>query len=117
MPHCHIEHSAQLNGQQLMHMVHEDALASGLFEADGADIKVRAQPYINGLVGGQPADFVHVTLRILAGRNHAQKAALTNSVLESLCAYCAPDCAVSVEVVEIDPHSYRKASHTLGEPI
>jgi 5-carboxymethyl-2-hydroxymuconate isomerase len=108
MPHCIIAHSQSLDSNHLMALVYQGARASALFASDGSDIKVRALPYNQYLVGGHRDSFVHVTLRILAGRSGALKDALSSHVLTALQPFSATGCAVSVEVVDIDPGSYKK---------
>ena len=50
---------------------------SKLFAEDGKDIKVRSQPYEYYLVGGEKVDFIHVSIRLLAGRSADQKRMLS----------------------------------------
>ena len=108
MPHCVIEHSADIDGMSLVSLVHKGALESNLFESEGSDIKVRAQPYSNFQTGSVDINFVHVTLKILSGRNTDQKSILTQLVLEQLKTLKMSDCSISVEVADIDRASYAK---------
>jgi 5-carboxymethyl-2-hydroxymuconate isomerase len=108
VPHCVIEHSANVDGKSLVSLVHKGALASNLFEAKGSDIKVRALSYSNFQTGNVDLDFVHVTLKILSGRNVEQKSILTQLVLEQLKTLHLINCSISVEVVDIDSASYTK---------
>lgn len=108
MPHCVIEHSAEIDGKPLVSLVYKGALESNLFESEGSDIKVRAQPYSNYQTGKVDINFVHVTLRILSGRNIDQKSTLTQLVLEQLKTLEMSDCSISVEVTDIDRASYAK---------
>lgn len=55
-----------------------------------------------------PAYFIHVTMRILSGRNTEQKLILSKLVLESLATLTLKACSASVEVVDIDRASYSK---------
>ena len=55
-----------------MHAVFDGALHSQLFLPDGADIKVRAMAYSNFKLGDGKASFVHVVVKILAGRTDEQ---------------------------------------------
>lgn len=109
MPHCIIEHSSNIDGSDLVSLVHQGAVTSELFSTEGSDIKVRATPYATYKTGSVEISFVHVTLRILSGRNLEQKSALTNLVLESLKTRIEKDCSISVEVVDIDTESYAKS--------
>ena len=84
MPHCIIEHSANIDSEVLVPLVFDGALKSELFEVDGSDIKVRALPYSSYQTGIGNADFVHVVLKILSGRTSEQKSALSQLVLAQL---------------------------------
>lgn len=53
-------------------------------------------------------DFVHVTLKILSGRNTEQKLCLSGAVLESLKTLGLTSVSITVEVVDIDRGSYAK---------
>ena len=113
MPHCIIEHSSSLDSNTLIPLVFHASLASSLFEKDGRDIKVRVVPfnqYQTGVFQSDVAqvDFIHVTLKILSGRNTQQKLMLSNLVLSSLETLVLKACSISVEVVDIDRASYAK---------
>lgn len=108
MPHCIIEHSANIDGVTLVPLVHNAALNSGLFSARGSDIKVRALSYAHYQTGSVDIGFVHVTLRILSGRDLAQKTQLSHRVLDQLRQQLTHSCSLSVEVVDIDTDSYAK---------
>ncbi|MBW8183369.1 5-carboxymethyl-2-hydroxymuconate Delta-isomerase [Shewanella nanhaiensis] len=108
MPHCVIEHSENIEGDLLIACVYQGALASNLFEAEGSDIKVRALPYANYQTGNVELKFVHVTLKILSGRNLEQKSRLTELVLAQLKKLQMTDCSISVEVADIERDSYAK---------
>lgn len=108
MPHCIIEHSSDIQGQALIASVFEGALQSDLFDGSGKDIKVRTQSFENFKTGNQQRAFVHVTLRILSGRNDHQKHTLSHSVLNQLTPLLPTPCSLTVEVVDIDRKSYAK---------
>lgn len=108
MPHCIVEHSETFESDLLVHRVFSGALNSGLFEADGSDIKVRASSYSSYLIGQKKTDFIHVALKILAGRTHEQKSLLSNTILGELVALDFKDTSITVEVVDIDRDSYCK---------
>ena len=109
MPHCIIEHSANIDGETLVYSVYKGALESNLFEPEGSDIKVRAVPYSNFKTGNVDIHFVHVTLKILSGRSVTQKTDLTHLVLKQLTTLKITNCSISVEVADIDRASYAKA--------
>lgn len=106
MPHCIIEHSSDISGQALLPVAYEAAFASGLF--GGPDIKARAVAFDHALVGGEPASFIHVTLRILSGRTEQQKHALSTLVASRIGEHAPAGCALTVEVVDMDRASYSK---------
>jgi len=108
VPHCVIEHSANIDGNTLIPLVYKGALESNLFEAVGSDIKVRALSYSNYQTGSVNIDFVHVTLKILSGRNVEQKTILSQLVLEQLKTLSNTSCSISVEIADIDRVSYAK---------
>ncbi|SEQ47715.1 5-carboxymethyl-2-hydroxymuconate isomerase [Amphritea atlantica] len=110
MPHCIIEFSEtlipRLPPAKLVQIVYEGALRSGLFEA--ADIKTRALAYDHFLTGPSPADFIHVTLRILSGRTDEQKQLLSSTVLKGLTDCNLAGISLTVEVEDIHSSSYAK---------
>ena len=110
MPHCIIEYSQELKNKvipkQLMGSVFAGAFNSKLFEAD--DIKTRIIPFQHYLSGGHKQNFVHVTLKILSGRNLEQRKALSNSVLAELNKIISTSVSLTVEVIEIEKESYSK---------
>ena len=108
MPHCIVEHASSIQSESLIPLVFSGALDSGLFEPDGSDIKVRSIAYDGYLVGGQKSAFIHVVLKILAGRTDEQKKHLSKSVLEQLAGQQWGDCSITVEVAEMDRASYQK---------
>jgi len=108
VPHCVIEHSANIDGNTLIPLVYKGALESNLFEAVGSDIKVRALSYSNYQTGSVNIDFVHVTLKILSGRNVEQKTILSQLVLDQLKTLSKTNCSISVEIADIERVSYAK---------
>lgn len=108
MPHCIVEHSASLAAENLISQVFAGAFDSGLFESDGADIKVRTIAFEHYCTGPRKSDFVHVVLKILSGRTLEQKQHLSAKVLAQLRQLALVDCSLTVEVVDIDRASYAK---------
>lgn len=108
MPHCIVEHSAGIDGERLVARVFSSALQSGLFASDGSDIKTRAIAYPHYQTGPHKSGFVHVVLKILAGRTAAQKQALSACVMAQLDTLALPDASLTVEVVDMDRASYAK---------
>ncbi len=108
MPHCVIEHSKNLDSELILPLVYSGALNSNLFDPSGIDIKVRAITYDSYLTGKNKSDFIHVTLKILSGRNNEKKQMLSRSVLEQLEKIGLEKCSITIEVVDIDRDSYAK---------
>nr|WP_182028065.1 5-carboxymethyl-2-hydroxymuconate isomerase [Vibrio parahaemolyticus] len=108
MPHCIIEHSSSIESVDLNQKVFLGVLESKLFESDGSDIKVRSIAYENYQTGTTKDDFIHVTLRILSGRNEQDKLLLSNSVMSRLKSIQLVGASLTVEVVDIDRKSYAK---------
>lgn len=83
MPHCIIEYSKELEKNiapvELINKVYKGALKSNLFEKD--DIKIRAIAYKHYQTGNKKIDFIHITIRILSGRDKELKKLLSNLVL------------------------------------
>lgn len=108
MPHCIVEHSVTLDSDRILPLVFAGALLSGLFEANGSDIKVRSIAYQNYLTGGVKSGFVHVVLKILSGRTSEQKRMLSALVLEKLQSLEMQNCSITIEVVDMDRDTYTR---------
>ncbi len=110
MPHVIIEYSEEIAGQvdldALIDAAHAGALASGLFPE--YDIKTRAVGYARHRTGQTRDSFVHLTLRLLSGRDDAQKAALSETVLATIEPLLPEVVSVGVEIVDMHRASYRK---------
>jgi 5-carboxymethyl-2-hydroxymuconate isomerase len=83
-------------------------MASGLF-AVPADIKTRAYPTQDFLVGGEQAALAHVTISLLEGRTIAQKQALTDLVRDALQQLLPTVEQLSVDIRDMTKDTYRKA--------
>ncbi len=110
MPHCIIEHSKDFEGRvdELIAAVHDGALAAGLFDEN--DIKTRALCYENYQTGTSKKPFIHVSSKILVGRNNEQKSALSNAILLHINKLNVGSCSLTVEIIDIDKDSYAKIS-------
>ena len=85
MPHLIIEYARDLDPPitKTLQALHQTLSASELF--DEADIKIRAQPYTEYLVGGHKANrFVHLTVLLLDGRSDAVKSHLGKALRETV---------------------------------
>jgi 5-carboxymethyl-2-hydroxymuconate isomerase len=112
MPHVIVEYSANLVGaveiRPLLQALHEAAIKTGVFPAGGVRTRAeRRDEYI--VADGRPeAAFVHVMLRIGAGRDAPTKKRAADSVFAVLCDHLKPvqdtrPLAISLEVQELDP--------------
>ncbi|GLX86596.1 hypothetical protein tloyanaT_28490 [Thalassotalea loyana] len=108
MPHCIIEHSDNFMSEALIRKIHQACIKSSLFNEQGSDIKVRAQPFSHFKSGATDLNFIHVELKILPGRTQQQKQTLSQLALEGLLSLEITECSISVEVTEIDITSYAK---------
>ena len=110
MPHCIIEYSNEIEKFvkpiQLINAVYQGALKSDLFEDE--DIKTRSIAYETYQSGSIKKAFVHVTVKILSGRNVEQKKELSNLILSHLKAIDFPQILLTVEVVEMEKESYSR---------
>lgn len=110
MPHCIIEYSSEVADQitidDLMAAVHDGAFSSGLFPE--YDIKTRALAYEHHRTGQTNDSFVHVSLRLLSGRDDSQKADLSEKVLARVEPLLPNVVSVGVEIIDMHRDSYRK---------
>ncbi|MDA9004164.1 5-carboxymethyl-2-hydroxymuconate Delta-isomerase [bacterium] len=108
MPHCIIEYSEDLSNSinEIMKSVEAGAVNSGLFEF--IDIKIRAIPYKYYQVGITDSSFVHVSSRILSGRNSTQKDTLNAAIISQLSILTFSNCSITSEVIDIHKESYAK---------
>lgn len=110
MPHCIVEYSQTLESRispsVLVETVHQAALASALFEV--THIKTRALAYAHYQSGSAQADFIHVTIRLHAGRTVEQKKHLSSLVLKHLTSIELSAVTITIETVDMDSASYAK---------
>jgi 5-carboxymethyl-2-hydroxymuconate isomerase len=111
VPHCIIEYAKEIeqsvSASDLVQMVHIGAVKSGLFEEE--HIKTRAIAYEHFRTGSGDSAFVHVSLKILAGRNQQQRKSLTDHVLNELQAIPLSPLSLTVEVRDMERETYSKA--------
>mgnify|MGYP000170236963 CR=1 FL=1 len=111
MPHCIIEYSqeieAEIEPSTLISSVYYGAQESGLFSDN--DIKVRALAFNHFATGNLRQDFVHVTVKILSGRNLEQRKKLTQFIVAKLNDLFSKSISLTVEITEIEKESYAKS--------
>lgn len=110
MPHFIIEQgNALLSDQQrreAMDIVGRIAGKAGFIQSD--DIKIRIRDYQDFLHLDGRDSFIHLTIRLLAGRTEAQKEDLTLALREALCHHFPNVGSLSMEVCDMEPVSYKK---------
>ena len=111
MPHCVIEYSENLSEKldikKLMIGLNEVMSNSNLFDLDS--IKIRALSYKDFLLSNKYASFIHITIKILQGRNQTQKTQLANEIHKYFIEQIG-DSSISLttEIFEIEKESYQK---------
>ncbi|WP_028006565.1 5-carboxymethyl-2-hydroxymuconate Delta-isomerase [Solimonas flava] len=110
MPHLIVEYSAGLERSvdidRVLELAGDAAAESGVMAR--ADIKLRAIAYSHFKLLDGGDSFVHLSVRLLAGRNAEQKLQLSSLLRERLAAYLTSVHSISVEIVDMDAQSYRK---------
>ncbi len=111
MPHIIVEYAGHLDETHCMtgmcQTLFDAAVSCGVFP-DTTAIKVRAIPCPFSRIGTEPQSFAHVTIRLLAGRDDAVKANLTQIILAAL-DQALPDVgSLSVDIKDIDTATYAK---------
>jgi 5-carboxymethyl-2-hydroxymuconate isomerase len=112
MPHIVIECSANMSSRadlnRLVQRVHAAALGTGVFPLGGLRTRV-AQRDLYAIADGDPENaFVHVTVRIGAGRDAAMKRRAAEAIFAATCdaledAFERSPLGISLELQEIDP--------------
>jgi len=110
LPHIILEYAddAATEGEivRLLHDVHDALKKTDIFHEQ--NIKIRAVPVTQYLVGGKKEQFVHVQLRIKPGRTQRIKKKLSQEVLSVVSAGIQVIGVITVEVVDMDAESYAK---------
>jgi 5-carboxymethyl-2-hydroxymuconate isomerase len=109
MPHIIVEHPSSFNRPKFM----EDmlvALHRALAEqptVDKARIKTRAIESSSSVLGVSEhnGNYIHITLKLLP-REPALRKAMATVLLATARNFVPDDCAVTVEVQQLDPESY-----------
>lgn len=112
MPHIIVEHtkgvSKLVSEQEIARHVHMAVVESGIF--DPSAIKTRTHACDRIWWGEEAAemDFIHVTVKILSGRDIAKRAGLSAAVFKVLQERAAPVPKLSVDIHEMDKETYSK---------
>ncbi len=112
MPHVVIDYSEKLAAQvppkSLLKNVHQSVAQSGLFNV--ASIRSRMQSFDNFCLGAEKQNFLHVCIKLFAGRSDEQKTQLTQLVISQLQQLSLTDVIVSCECTDIHKESYQQLS-------
>ncbi|ASZ13697.1 5-carboxymethyl-2-hydroxymuconate Delta-isomerase [Chitinophaga pendula] len=112
MPHFVIECSSNVLAQQpaaiIMDTVYAAAESTGLFAPN--DIKVRIRCYDDYKLGDEKDSFLHIYASIMEGRTTAQKAALSDIVIQKLAPLLADISFLSMNVWEFEQATYSNKS-------
>lgn len=112
MPHIIIEFSKELVPEPqittVLDAIHQTVISSKLFEPE--KVKSRAIPVTHYRVGVSNGFFIHVQIRMHAGRNESQKKLLSKSILEVIQGQNLGANAITVEIVDMDRNCYARFS-------
>lgn len=110
MPHFIIEQGNALitsdARQEAMQLIGQVGAECGFINAK--DIKIRLQDYNDFLLLDGRKSFIHLTVRMLAGRTAEQKEGLTIALRDALCRQFPHVESLSIEIDDMDPISYKK---------
>jgi 5-carboxymethyl-2-hydroxymuconate isomerase len=109
MPHlvCHYSASTDMPPMQdIMPALHRAAASTGVVKAE--DLKIRAQPFTDYLVSGEPRSFFHLSLYLLAGRTSEQKERLSVALRQELAELLPYIYSISIDIRDMDPEAYKK---------
>lgn len=109
MPHCIIEYAADIpaiSPKELLTTVQQTVEESPLFNAN--DVRSRLQPIEHYRLGADKSYFLHVTVKLLAGRSDAEKSTLAQQITEAIQSLGVSDILVSCECVDIQTPSYQR---------
>ena len=115
MPHLILEYSKNIDDdieiEGLMRHVHQTLYSFGLWDISA--LRTRAEPRDKYFIAdGDPTyGFVHLMVRIRAGRDDDTKKLIGEALLKAMVEYLAPSfakrkLAVNAEITEVSPTSY-----------
>lgn len=112
MPHLNIEYSAnlaeELDIDALVARIHETALETGIFPLGGVRTRAEARSHYRIANGDPRAGYIHMMVRIGAGRDFEKRRAAGDRIFGALCEftdelYRSRPLALSFELHEIPP--------------
>lgn len=112
MPHIIVEYTrdgkTDIDVLTLMNDLHLSALSTKLFTEKA--IKVRVKEYDAALVAGKQANFAHITIYLIDGRDDQAKKGLTERLHETLRMHFADYDSVSVDARDLSRATYTKTT-------
>ncbi|WP_420578658.1 5-carboxymethyl-2-hydroxymuconate Delta-isomerase [Ekhidna sp.] len=102
--HCSNSVAQQINPDEFMQQVYDEAEATGLF--DPKDIKVRIAAFEHYNIGNTKDDFIHVFANIMEGRTDAQKKGLSKRIVSRLKQTFPEAPIISINVRDFEKASY-----------
>lgn len=111
MPHIILECTdiGKSSRTEILIALHEAALSTGIFEEK--TIKTRMRRHEESLVGGNPAQFAHITVYLIDGRDALTKKRLATELHETVRRLLPDAESVSVDVRDLDREIYTKSTH------
>ncbi len=110
MPHCIIEYTRNIEKDidldKLIDVAFESVDQSGLF--DRTAIKARAIGYDHFKSGQDRNDYIHISVKILAGRTTEQKKQLSDHMIKVIHPHIGNTKSLTVEIIDMDADSYGK---------
>lgn len=110
MPHFIIEHADALPDEDTikdaMNIMLDCGANCGFIQR--ADSKVRVVPYTHVLFGDGRSRFIHVTVKLLAGRTDDQKESLSVALRDALDTRFPAIDSISIDIRDMNPACYKK---------
>ena len=110
MPHFVVESGGTLAGgddrQAALKIAADCGAQSGVMQAE--DIKARLIHCPDFLALDGRRSFLHITVRLLAGRSDAQKTALSEAWRDAMAVRFADVQSISIDICDMDPGPYKK---------
>lgn len=112
MPHVIVEYAQEVEQehdiQHLCKTLFTTTANCACFKDSVSAIKVRATPYKYSVIGIKKQSFVHVTMRLLDGRDDDTKISITEAILNTLIQELPTVGSLSVDIKDISSKTYRK---------
>ena len=108
MPHIIVEHTADIEDiGALLNTLHQKL--AGMDTIVLSDIKSRAITVNHAIIGdGHQNSMVHITLKLLPGRDPALVKTMVQSLHNAACDHCQDNVRITAESLLIDKETYHK---------